>query len=150
MPVVGDEHVRRLDVAVHQPAAVHGGDAVDQLDGEVEHAAPPRSGPAGQHLVERPAAEELADQERLAVLLARVVHRADVRMADERRDVRFAAEAVARFRGLGELGRQQLDRDVAIEPQIARAVDRRVLVAPQPLEQPVVRDGVARFRGVGR
>ena len=68
MPVIGYEHVGRLDVPVHQPAAVHGGDAVHQLDGEVEDALHLQRA-AGQDLVECPAGQQLADQERLAVLL---------------------------------------------------------------------------------
>ena len=80
MPFVGHEDVRRLDVSVDQAAAVHGRDAVDQLNRQIQHAIGTQC--AGcKHGVEPASFEQLADQERLAVLLARIVNGADVRVS---------------------------------------------------------------------
>ena len=84
-----------LDVAVDQAAAVDRGERVRELRADSSSRSP-RQRPAGDHLVQRPPLEQLADQEGLAVLLARVVDRADVRVADQRGDVRLAAEALDR------------------------------------------------------
>ena len=123
-----------------QPAAVDGVERVRQLRGDVEQAIP-RQRPAREHVVERPSLEQLADQERLAVFLARIVHRADVRMGDQRGDARLAPEALASPRDRGDfLGPKQLDGDVAIEPQVARPIDLAGAVAADGLEKLVVRD----------
>ena len=47
----------------------------------------------------------------------------DVRMVERRERLRFALEAREPLRIGGERGRQDLDRDVAIELGIARAID---------------------------
>ena len=52
VPFVGHEDVRRLDVSVHQPAPVHGGDAVDQLNREIQHAVRTQCA-GGEHGVQR-------------------------------------------------------------------------------------------------
>ena len=81
-----------------------------------------RAGPRearGQRL----AFEELEHEEVGAGLGSDVVERADVRMIERRHGVRLAVEAGAQLGVGGELRRQHLDRDRAIEPRIARAVD---------------------------
>ena len=50
------------------------------------------------------------------------VDRNDVRMGESRRGARLAHEPVAQLRVRGELGRQQLDRDGAIETHLAREI----------------------------
>jgi hypothetical protein len=144
--VIRDEDIRRLEVAVDQAAAMHGGDAVDQLNRQIEHPVLPQS--AGyEHGVQPTSFEQLAHQKRVTAFLAGIVNRADMRMTDERRDVGLAPEALP-CRGAGAvLGRQHLDGDVTIERQVFGAEDRRVVVAPQPVDEPVVRDDVADLRG---
>ena len=93
MTVVGDEDVRRLQAAVDEAAAVDGAERIGQLRRRCRAADRRAADVPAIMLVERPPLEQLADQERLAVLLARFVHRADVRMGDQRRDARLAAEA---------------------------------------------------------
>ena len=53
---------------------------------------------------------------------ADVVERADVRMVERRDRPRLALEALADCGFGGELRRQHLDRDVAIEPRVAGAI----------------------------
>ena len=97
-----------------------------------------RTGRSGDDVVERAPFEELADDERLAVLFTRFVHRAHVRVRNERRDPRFVMKPVDRA-GAGHLLRsQQLDRDLAIEPQVARAIDLGRAVTADGLKELVV------------
>ena len=95
-------------------------------------------GPTGDNFVERPPFEELANDEWLAVLFARLVHCAHVRVRDERCDPCLVTKPVNRA-GAGHLvGSQQLDRDLAIEPQITRPIDLGPAVPADGLEKFVV------------
>ena len=55
--------------------------------------------------------------------MADVVERADVRMIERRDRARLALEALAQLRVGRERRRQDLDRDRAVEPRVAGAVD---------------------------
>ena len=66
--------------------------------------------------------EELADEKCLVSFVSRIVHRADVRMRDQRRETCFAAEPIERARARHVFGAEQLDRDFAIEAEVACAV----------------------------
>ncbi len=61
-------------------------------------------------------------------------------MRDERGDPRFAAEPLHRLVPRHFLGTQELQRDVALKPQVARAIDFRRAVAADALEDLVMRD----------
>ena len=53
----------------------------------------------------------------------KAVDRADVLMIERREDLGFAAEARDALRVSGEQGRQDLDRDLAFELRVLRAID---------------------------
>ena len=55
--------------------------------------------------------------------MADVEQRADVRMIERRDRARLALEAVAKLRVGRERRGEDLDRDGAIEPRVARAID---------------------------
>ena len=57
------------------------------------------------------------------VLMANVVQRADVRMAQAGDGLGFAVETFAQLRIAGEMLGQNFDRDSAVEPRVARPVD---------------------------
>ena len=103
---------------------------------------------ARDDLVERPAFEQFADQERLAGFLTRLVDRADVRMADQRREARLAAKELHGARPGDFLGPEQLDGDLAIEPQVARPENLAGAVAADRLQELVVRNPHVLFGGV--
>ena len=63
------------------------------------------------------------DQKMRAVGFADVVDAADVRMLERRDGARLALEARAEVRVAGDFGREDLDRDAAIEPCVAGFVD---------------------------
>ena len=57
------------------------------------------------------------------MVLADVVERADVGMIELRNHARLAVEALAKLSICGELGRERLDRDDAVESRVAGFVD---------------------------
>ncbi len=65
--------------------------------------------------------DELEDEERESVLVSRVEDAHEVRVLEPRGDLSLAAEA---FRGLAVGRLQDLDRDLAIELELAPGVDR--------------------------
>src|SRR6185295_17622534 len=71
---------------------------------------------------ERLAFDVAHDEEDETARFADAMDGDDVRMRETRRRLRLPYEALARRVG-GEIRRQNLDRDVAIEPHVAREVD---------------------------
>ena len=67
--------------------------------------------------------EEFHHQIRGARLFAHVIQRADVGMCQRGDDLGFAVEALAELRIGGQGLGQDLDRDRAVEPRVARFVD---------------------------
>ena len=124
---------------MHDAAAVRRAERVGDLQPDVDHAVRRQRSLGGNRLVERPPFEQLADEERLPIRFAGVVDGADVRMRDERCDPRFAPEALERARPRHFFRTQQLDRDVALEAQIARPIDFGRPVASDPGQDLVVR-----------
>ena len=104
------------------PCAVRALERVGDLDPVAQHSFE-RQRAAREPVGERLAFEVLHDQVVDAVLLADVVERADVRMAERGDRLRLALEAEAELRVAGEVRRQHLDRDGAVEARVARAVD---------------------------
>ena len=82
-----------------------------------------RHRPTRQPLGEILAVHELHDQRADAVGFFEPVNVGDVRMVERGERLRFAGEAPEPIRIGGEGFRQDLQRDVAIEPRVARAVD---------------------------
>ena len=128
-------------------APMSGDECVGELDPEFDDAVGRECTFCFDRLVERSSIEQFADEEGTSVLLAGVMHRADVRMRDERGDARFAAEALEPA-GLGQgLGTQELERDVSFETAVPGAIDFGRPVAPDSLEHFVVRDPQRRGHG---
>src|SRR6185436_1153056 len=72
-----------------------------------------------------------------------VVDRADVRMVQRRGDSRFAPEAFERLGVRGQLGRQELERDLTAEPDVFGAVDDAHAAAADAFENPIMTDSGA-------
>ena len=143
------EHdVARLEVPVDDPLAMRLVKRVRHLDGNAERLLN-RQPTLPQRFLERLTLEELHDEEpercgigRLGMRrLPDVVERADRRMRERRDDFGFALEALAELHVGADSGRQDLDRDNPIEPDIecpvdfthpAGAAERLNLVVPEP------------------
>jgi hypothetical protein len=76
-----------------------------------------------QHAAEVAAADQVHRHEEESLILARVVDRDDVRVADGDRDPRLLREAPAETRVLGEIGRDHLQGHDVIERQVRGPVD---------------------------
>ena len=90
---------------------------------------------------ERPAFDELEDQKLAALDLLESVDGADVRMVERGEQLRLAPEARHALRIVDEARWQCFQRDITIQPRVARAIDlahpsdaeqRTNLVGPQP------------------
>src|SRR5216110_1747018 len=90
---------------------------VADLDGDPERVGDGNRSLASQPIGERLAFEKFQDEKIGVAFTPDVEERADVRMLQARNGARFAVES------FGKVRRQDLDRDGAIEPRIARAID---------------------------
>ena len=114
-------------------------------------------GAARDSIGERRAFDQLHHQRVLAAGILEAVDLRDVRMIERREELRFPAEPRQAIGIVGDGGQQDLDRHVAIQLRIARAIDlahptradaRRDLVAAEPLALEV--SGSARLRRTAR
>ena len=135
----GDEHIRRLDVAVDDPGGVRRLQRVGDLDRERQQQIDLERAPGDAMLQRRPV-EELHDEERAAVVLADIVDGADVGVVQRRCGARLAAESLQGLGIVGEVGRQELQRDEALQPRILGFVDDAHAAAAQLLDDAVVRE----------
>jgi hypothetical protein len=102
---------------------------VDQRDRQFEHAR--RREPAGRDVVrERPPLDQLHGQEAHAVRVLDRVERDDVRVVERGDRPRLALEAGEAVGAGREVGGQHLDRDLAAQAGVARAVD--LALPPEP------------------
>ncbi len=120
--VPGEEQVLGLQVPMDDPLLVGRGEALGDLHRVVDRLAD-RDRARAEAAPERLALEQLRDDVRRAFVAADVVDRGDVRMVETARGRGLLLEAVETIRVLGERRGQDLDRDLALEPRILRAVD---------------------------
>jgi hypothetical protein len=125
---------------MHDMRAVRVGEGVSNLYG-VPYDLGRRLGATHHPIVHGLAFEVLHDEEWPAILVANIEQRADVRMAQRGDGARFALESRATVGTLGQIPREQLDGDRAIEASLASFVDlahtahadeRQDLVGAQP------------------
>ena len=127
---LGEHHVARLQVAMHDPGAMREGQALGDLDRAGDRLGR-RHRSLRQPRRQRLAVELLHHQEHRAVLLTDVVQRADVGMGERGDRRRFAFEAGPPPGIVAELPRQHLDGDAAIEPGVPGGVDLAHATGPQ-------------------
>ena len=134
--VRADEDVRRLDVAVNEPARMGGVQRGRDLAGDRERA--PHGQPAllgDQRLQVGPLDAGHRDPEEV-VVLARVVDRDDVGVVERGREPRLAQEAVAEV-GFAEPRREELQRGPAPQAYVLGPVDDAGAAATELLDDPV-------------
>ena len=101
---------------------VRGVQRVGDLDGKSQRESD-RQRTVGETMFERFAVEQRHHEVVNAVGLADIVDAADVRMIELRDGVRFPFETSAALPVIGDVGGEDLDRDVAIEPAVSRPID---------------------------
>ncbi len=120
--VGGDEDVLRLQIAVGDLPVVCGGQAAGHLRGDLQRLAL-RQRAAVQPRAQRLSLQQLQHGVRGAVAPAHVVDRQDVGVRQRGDRTRFPFEARERVR-VGRHGRRDdLDRDVPLQPRVPRAID---------------------------
>ena len=131
-PALGDEEVLRLQIAVDDARFVRRGQTVRQLHGEVEYLRR-RQRAVAERRAQRPPLQQLADDERLAVVLADVVDRDDVRMVQRASGPSLLLESLpSRSRS------EDLERDLTADLRVPRAQH-----APHGAAADLAVDGIA-------
>ena len=151
-PIVGEEEVLRLQIAVDDPLRMRGGETVGKLARELERLGRHHR-PAREHRAQRRALEQLADDIRLAILLANVVNGDDVRMVQRTGRARLLLEPAQRVL-IVCASPEEFDRHLTVEFQVPRDDYPAHPAATQlPLDDeplPELRDWIrlrSRFRG---
>ena len=143
--VAGDEQIGRLDVAVHDAAFVRRGEPAGNLDRIVDHRAR-RQRPPVHPLAKRLADEQLGDDPGGAVVHADVVDRDDIRVIQAARRASFLFEPALAIGIARECRRQDLDRDLALQLRVARAIDLAHAADAEASEDLESADAIARGR----
>ena len=129
----GDHHVLGLQIAMHDAGVVRCGQALSDLVGDLDHAL--ERHPAAVHLrAQRAPFDELRHEIRGVAFDADVVHRQDVRMVQGAGRDGFLSEAALPI-GVERRGfEQDLDRDIALESGVSRAVDLSHAAGAKPAD----------------
>ena len=122
---VGEQHVLRLDVAVHHFLAMGVVERRGDRSGNTERLVDGEAARAGDSIAQRLAAEIGHGEPEEAVALAGVVDREDVRMNQSGRDPDFLKKAAGQLAAGAHGGMQHFERDDPVMPEVARFVDRR-------------------------
>ena len=129
---VGDEDVRRLQVAMQDAAAVGGGEAAGEAFGHLQHAGElhrPR------HVREGAALDVLGDEVGAVVHAPDPVQGGDVRVLDAGRRPGLDQEVVERS-AIGRL--HELQRHQAVEERVVSEIDAAVAALAERPEEPVL------------
>ena len=122
VPVFRDHHVLGLEVPVNDAGLVRARKTVGDLDGDIEELLDGQRARLNE-LAKSPAFDELHRDVDGAVGTADVVDVDDVGMIQAGGRARFLLEAPPPFGVRREVGRQHLQRDIAAQPAVVRAVD---------------------------
>ena len=136
-PLLVDQHVLRLDVAVDHVAGVGDAEPARDLDRVGDRLLRVERADPRDPLLQRLALDVLEDDVGVAAVLAGVDHRDDVGVGELGDRARLLAEALQLVGLLGHLAVHHLHRDRPVERLVARQVDGRHPAAAQLRLQPV-------------
>ena len=134
-----DEDVRRLHVAVDEPARVRRVERGGDLRDDAERAAHRQPSLGDEQRLQVAAVDVLHRDVEHVVGLARVVDGDDARVVERRGEPRLAQEPLAEV-GLAERRGEELQRGGASEPNVLGAVDDARPAFADRLDQPVPAD----------
>ena len=118
-----DEDVAGLDVAVHEAAGVRRVERAPDVGDDLRRARRLQRPLLGDDRPEVGPVDVAHRDEQRARILSRVVHGDDVGVIDRRDVAQLAREARAELDLLGELGRDELERDMTLQHDVDRLVD---------------------------
>jgi hypothetical protein len=146
-----DQHVLRLEIAVHDAEVVRFGERAADLVEQRRRARPRQRAVAAHDLAEILAAHVLHDQVQRALRLPEVEDLHRVRVVEARHRVRLALEAADHFRIVGEIGVQDLHRrDLAHALVLDLVDDAHAAAADQIRDLVAAVDDLAHPRAVRR
>ena len=147
-PSGGAHDVRQLHVLMDDSGGMHGGEGAAEIDPDERRLAPVEDAALLENVVERLAAQELGPDPDLTVDPVGAEDRHDVGIPHERQETGLAHDLVAR---IGDVSTQDLERDLAVEPRVARTVDRSERAGADTFEDfELAPAGAGRERGGGR
>ncbi len=117
-----DLDVGGLEIAVHDPAFVRGVERIGDLARDI-HGLRDRDATGREALCERRSFDQLENERADASRLFETVNSADVLVVERREKLCFTSEPGDALGVAGELRRKDLDRDIPIQPGVARAID---------------------------
>ena len=132
-PVRGQEDVRGLEVAVRDRLRVGGGEAMGHVHRGLDRL-PQRQGALAQPLAQRLAFEQLRDDVGATAVGPHVVDDDHVRVGEGGDGSRLPLESAEAVPIAGDVVGEDLDRHVATEPRVARAVDLTHPPGPDEVE----------------
>src|SRR5262249_47209227 len=145
-----EEDVLRLDVAMNEPMLVGEREAVGDRERELDGAADRQAAGAHDQLLQVLAVDVLEDDVLAPLVLAAVDDGDDVRVGGPPDRARLAPEALDVLGVVDVALVEDLDRDAAVELDVAGAEDaRHAAAAAELLELVAVGDHVAGLRGPG-
>jgi len=142
VPTFGDKNVRRFDVAMNDSLGVRGIERVGDFDGKIEDA-PGFHGPAADHVLDVLAFQAFHGNESLAIFLADVIDRTDIRVIQSGGGLGFAPEPAQGLSILGELPGEEFQGHEAIQARVLRFVNDTHASTAEFFDDAVVRDGPA-------
>ncbi len=138
---VANHQVGGLEVAMDDPAAMRVPERVEHLHAQMRGLGRRERPEPIRQIVERLPAHELHHHQQLVVLLMmQLVDSRDARVVETRERDRLGAETLQHIR-VGQVGIEDLDRDLAVERLIDRLVDGAHTAATQLVDDAVLSDG---------
>jgi hypothetical protein len=122
VPEVVDDHVVRLEVPVDHAVAMREARGLEDLQPQVDHALLRQRRLRGHDVLERSTRQELHRDVVGALVLTAVEDAHHVRMVQAGGRLGLAAEALDEFLVLGEAAMEHLDRDLAAQVGVLRAI----------------------------
>ncbi len=148
LPLAREQHVARLDVAVHHAHAARPLERVGQGTRDRERVALRQRAVQREVLAQRQALDVLRHHEGEAVALPGIQRAQDVGVVEAGQQLGFALQALDLRRVRRQVLVQHLDRHDALQAHVQRLVDGAHGAAPELLEQPVALDLVLAALGL--
>ena len=141
-PVVPDNHVGRLDVAVDQPGRMQCGEADGDLSKHDDDVLP-RANLRHQPALERGPRHEFHGDEQLVIRGPDLVNRDEVGVRDLGHRLGFTQQSFAPTTAdVPDMGTQDLDSEVAIERVIVSGIDDTHTAGAEAIDDSVAPDGL--------
>jgi hypothetical protein len=142
VPALGDKNVGRFDVAMDDSLGVSGIQCIGNLNRQAEQNID-IDRLSCNTMFQRHTIEKFHSEERLAIVLANIANRTDIRVIQRRCSLRLALEAGQCLRVTGNFFWQELEGNKTVKPVVLGLVDHAHTATTEFFDDAVVRDGLA-------